>query len=206
MRGERMFKILSALENSKEAAIDVLGSYLIAGISHNPTKSMSAAGQFLDSRKGNKTTQHEKREQTRRFYSMVRYLEEDGLVRKEYIAGMTNVSITEKGKKKLEILRTSYSVWLPSSKYQNDMDDKKTSDNVASIVTFDIPEKERAKRDWLRCALNNMDFDMVHKSVWMGTGQIPVRFLEDLRDMKMGDYIEIFAITKMGSLKKINMK
>jgi DNA-binding transcriptional regulator PaaX len=203
MRGERMFKILSALESGKDASIDVLGSYLLAGMSHNPKKSLQSVNNFIDSRKESRKKKEEDRQEIRRFYSFVSYLKQDGLIRKEKITGKMTISITDKGKRKLEFLKESYSIQLPSFRYEYESEEGVGRDSVVTIVTFDVPEKERSKRDWLRCALNNMDFNMVHKSVWMKSGQIPERFLDDLKSMKMAKYLEIFAVAKNGSLRKV---
>jgi hypothetical protein len=203
MRGERMFKILSALESGKDTSIDILGSYLLAGMSHNPKKSIRVVNSFIDSRKESRKTKEDDRQETRRFYSFVSYLKQDGLIRKEKITGKISISITDKGKRKLEFLKESYSIQLPSFRYTYEPEEEANQDNAITIVTFDVPEKERSKRDWLRCALNNMEFNMIHKSVWMKSGQIPERFMDDLKAMKMAKYLEIFAVTKNGSLRKV---
>ena len=198
-----MFKILSALESGKDASVDVLGSYLLAGMSHNPKKSLQAVNNFIESRKEGRKAKEEDRQDVRRFYSLVSYLKQDGLIRKEKITGKITISITDKGKRKLEFLKESYSIQLPSFRYEYESEREISQDNAVTIVTFDVPEKERSKRDWLRCALNNMEFNMIHKSVWMKSGQIPERFLDDLKAMKMAKYLEIFAVTKNGSLRKV---
>ena len=71
------------------------------------------------------------------------------------------------------------------------------------IVSFDIPEEFRKKRDWLREVLRNLDFEMVHKSVWIGQSKIPSRMIKDLEIMDMFDYLQIFEVTKSGTLRKI---
>ncbi len=71
------------------------------------------------------------------------------------------------------------------------------------IVTFDIPESMRRKRDWLRAVLKNMELQMVQKSVWIGKTKIPEDFLEDLRELKLLEFVEIFEISNTGSLHHI---
>ncbi len=202
MRGERKFKILSLLNGGKNMALDALGAYLIMGLSYNPKKGIKASRDFLRMRENDRAEKEEGYRQTRRFYTFVRYLEQDGLVRREIVEKKIFVEITPRGKERLKGIKSSKSLSFPTSKYEK-KDSSQDSNHVATIITFDIPEKERAKRDWLRYALNNLNCNMIHKSVWMGKQGVPDKFLEDLRDMKMGDYVEIFAITKMGSLKKL---
>ena len=89
---------------------------------------------------------------------------------------------------------------MPETSYQ------KTDGDKLIIIAFDIPEKLRRKRNWIRKVLVGLDFKMIQKSVWQGTTKIPEDFLQDLNDLKIIDFIEIFQISKKGSLEKINPK
>ena len=71
------------------------------------------------------------------------------------------------------------------------------------IVSFDVPERERRKRDWLRDALRNLGLRMVHKSVWIGKQKLPREFLADLARLRLTDFIEVFEVGKQGSLRHI---
>ena len=77
-------------------------------------------------------------------------------------------------------------------------------DNKIKIITFDIPERERWKRAWLREALMFLGFSMLHKSVWVGKNKIPEQFLEDLRDMNLIKYTHILEVSASGTLKEIS--
>lgn len=71
------------------------------------------------------------------------------------------------------------------------------------IITFDIPEKKKVCRNWLRLALKDMNFNFLQKSVWVGTAALPEEFLDDLRKQEIFDFVEIFAVTKKGTLRQI---
>ena len=71
------------------------------------------------------------------------------------------------------------------------------------IVVFDVPEKERRKRDWLRSVLKRLELKMVQKSVWIGKVKIPKELLDDLFNLKLLDYVEIFEVSKSGSLRQL---
>jgi len=88
---------------------------------------------------------------------------------------------------------------LPNNKY------KSQSNDTLKIVIFDIPEREREKRDWLRIALKNLNFNMVQKSVWIGKAKLPKEFVQDLNRMNIFTYVEIFAVTKAGSLRSLKV-
>jgi DNA-binding transcriptional regulator PaaX len=48
------------------------------------------------------------------------------------------------------------------------------------IVAFDVPEHQRATRDWLRDELIDLGFELVQKSVWFGPGPLPEAFIRML--------------------------
>src|SRR3989338_825438 len=72
------------------------------------------------------------------------------------------------------------------------------------IISFDIPEKFRRKRDWLREVIQNLGFKMVHKSVWVGNIKLPEQLIFDLERVNILEFIEIFEVTKTGTLKKVD--
>ncbi len=60
------------------------------------------------------------------------------------------------------------------------------------IISFDIPEIYRRKRDWLRIELVSLGFGALHKSVWFGPAPLPKEFIEALNDMKIIKHIKFF--------------
>jgi len=127
----------------------------------------------------------------RNFYSMLSKLKKDGIIDKNGAKWI----VTAKGKARLRGATDS----LPSKKY------KTGNDATLKIVIFDIPEAERAKRDWLRSQLRNIGFQIIQRSVWAGKKKIPEAFLKDLRDMRILEYIEIFTVTKGGSIEELKI-
>ena len=78
---------------------------------------------------------------------------------------------------------------------------KKEKCRKSVVVIFDIPEKFSKKRKWLRGALKILGFSMVQRSVWMGKVKIPAELIEDLRELEIAQYVEIFEVTELASLK-----
>jgi len=74
---------------------------------------------------------------------------------------------------------------------------KKKSKNVTKtmIIIFDIPEKERICRDWLRSELIGFDYELIQKSVWFGP-PLPKEFIKYLDDKKLLRYIKFFKATE----------
>ena len=65
------------------------------------------------------------------------------------------------------------------------------------IISFDIPEKRRKVRNWLRNQIKIFGYKMLQQSLWIGPGPLPQNFLKRLEDLKIRKHIKTF---------KINMK
>jgi len=117
---------------------------------------------------------------------MLYKLRKDGLVENDEDGWI----ITALGKTKLAMLKSK----LPQKEYPKEPSD------ILIILMFDIPEKERRKRRWLRERLTGMGFRMVQKSVWSGKVKLPKKFIQDLKDLNILGHIDVFQATKLGSL------
>ena len=133
------------------------------------------------------------RQLKRNFSKLVYQLEKDGLVNKRD----TSVKITKKGMTRRGQLEMRLKTAMPDHTYNS-----APSESV-TIITYDIPEKMRGQRNWLRYALHNLKFTMLHKSVWMGKIELPEQFIKEIAFRKLTDYIEIMGITKQGTIRKI---
>lgn len=135
-----------------------------------------------------------KKRQLQQFYSILNQLKNQGFIQKKKQTRLSFWKITQKGLKKLKIIKDGSHFYSKKFKYQ------KINDNIMKIVIFDIPEKERYKRDWLRSALSVLGFSLLQQSVWIGSKKIPEDFLYDLKNLKILSYIHIFEITKQGTI------
>ncbi len=142
------------------------------------------------------TIDHEKLTR-QQLYDLMYRLRRDGLIVKAKKRRGVTWLITAKGKSKMAKLAARFAAEPPPPRYEAEPSD------AIVIVAFDIPEKERRKRVWLRSALKNLGFRLLQKSVWIGKVKIPELFLEDLRRFKLIAYTEIFAISKRGSIRHI---
>lgn len=131
------------------------------------------------------------------FHSLLNKLKREGLIKKEENKRNSPWSITGLGFKKLSLLKKKgKDTELVRKKYKH-----QRGNNVV-IIAFDIPEKERKKRDWLRTALFSLGFKKLQRSVWAGRAGIPNDFFNDLKKYNMLVYVHIFAVTKRGSLSE----
>ncbi len=132
------------------------------------------------------------------FYSLMNRLKRDGLVSKKGEGRGSDWHITKAGVKHLERLKENprFSTQLPSRRYI-----KKESTSLV-IVTFDVPERERRKRNWLRVQLVALGFEMLQRSVWIGKVQIPDDLMTDMRQHGIISYVHILSVNKSGSIIK----
>jgi hypothetical protein len=124
-----------------------------------------------------------------RVHNMLYRLRKDGLIEDT----ARGISITARGKKKLEQLRRNQNkaqLYAP------------VASKELCFVIFDIPEIAKAHRNWLRSVLKNLGFTMLQKSVWVGKLKIPAVFFEDLAERRLADYVRIFTISKTGSIDR----
>lgn len=138
----------------------------------------------------------------RRYDNTLAWLKREGLIiaSRKTKEGVSWPSLTHKGLSCLQKLRKRTKNQPPSPVYPT----TKTKNEI--IVIFDIPERERLKRSWLRLVLRNAGFRMIQKSVWMGRSKFPRDFLEDLHRMGILEFVEIFEVTKLGTLHDIDKK
>lgn len=76
-------------------------------------------------------------------------------------------------------------------------------DGIPRIVSFDIPEKERKKRRWIREALLECGYHSLQKSVWIGFAPLPENFFEDSDLLSLRNCIHVFGIDRRGTIEEI---
>jgi DNA-binding transcriptional regulator PaaX len=118
-------------------------------------------------------------------------LKKEGLIEKRGYGENSIFSISKKGLKKI---KEEENKLLPEINYTKPKGDK------IILVSFDIPEEKRNKRDWLRRALAYLGFENIHQSVFITKGKMPKKFFMDLKKIKLINYIEIIEVTGSGTL------
>jgi DNA-binding transcriptional regulator PaaX len=106
-------------------------------------------------------------------------------------------------------INNSTSGWLITKKGQNRFkknNEKSLLDYLPSpfkknspqnmIISFDIPEKNRKIRYWLRSQLKIFGYKMLQQSLWIGPGPLPPLFLIRIEKLDIRKNIKIFKISK----------
>ncbi len=134
------------------------------------------------------------------FYSLLNNLKNQGLIEKRKTGNKKDSiwKITKKGLEKLKLTKENKNFSKSKINYKKEKDDK------IKVVIFDIPEKERHKRAWLRFALVALGFSLLQQSVWIGKNKISEQFMRDLQERGMLSYIQIFEISKKGTIIQIS--
>jgi hypothetical protein len=188
-------KILGLLQHQAEATVDIIDAMMSPrGESYRKLKRGIKYGP-----RHFKTDWAETYRDNQKFYSLMNYLKNQGLVENKKQGAKSTWKITAKGVEKLKIIKHRNLYSQTSANYGD-----AGSDTTQKIIAYDIPAAEgNRKRFWLRWALLNMGFKMLQKSVWVGKKKIPEEFMNDLRERKMLKYIQIFEVTKSGTLHEI---
>lgn len=191
MRGNLLLKTLETLKECALNQADLFEAILVAGYGASGGKINYEFRKIQNAKESRKLERQELERRKKRFRNFVYQMKHDGLIEEGEHAG--DYQISKRGKEKIEELKRK----LPTRHY------KLGGSTRLTIISFDIPEKLRNKRDWLREVIKNLNFSMVHQSVWVGKSRIPKELIEDLDSLRILDYVEIFEVTKSGSLKKI---
>jgi DNA-binding transcriptional regulator PaaX len=118
-------------------------------------------------------------------------LKRDGLVEKIGSTRNARWYLTKRGDRVIQQLSGKFTGNLPRE------------DGKFRIVTFDIPEKERRKRQWLRNELVSCNYHLLQKSVWLGKRPLPLFFLKEAESIGLMKYLHIFEISKRGTIKEV---
>jgi len=199
MKGEKTLYVLERIAEAVISSGDLFSAFLTAGYGASSGKINKAIDKQYNERVRRSALVREQVLEKQRYYNLISMLKRDNLLKESGGKGNQKFILSEKGKKKLEELKSRYKKRMPETKYLA------VKSECATIAIFDIPETERRKRDWLRRALRHLGFRLIQKSVWLGKVKIPKNFLNDLRNLDLIEYIEIFQVTKTGSLKNIRM-
>lgn len=192
MRGKILLKALELLYDGAMTQVDFFAAVLSAGYGASASRIEYEYQNHRRISESKKFRGENIKDRKRRLSIFISKMKHDGLIKE---LNDNKFIISDMGKGKLGQLKNN----LPSRYYNSEI-----GKNNLVIISFDVPEKLRRKRDWLREVIRNLGFEMIHKSVWIGKVKIPKEFILDLEDLKILEFVEIFEISKTGSLKKIN--
>jgi DNA-binding PadR family transcriptional regulator len=193
MRGEITIKVLEAVKDAVVNVADLFDVFLTAGYG----ASLGKMRYMLAEKERIRDKEELRRKMQQRYYSMLYRLKQQGFIKTSPKKEGVVIRITRIGKEKLSKLLKQSKERLPAPRYL-----KKEAEQFV-IIAFDIPEHSKKKRDWLRAVLKYFGMRMIQKSVWAGKLKLPKEFLDDLRRYNILNCVEIFEISKAGSLQQV---
>lgn len=196
MKGNLTLKILQTLKEMSFEGADLCEAILVAGYGASGSKIRKVADDLREKRSVKDTLFTEKRYR-RNYQKLVSKLKTQGLLKVEDRGGQDFFFITSTGRSKLAVLESEAHRRMPEVSYEL------ASGSHPIIISFDIPEKQKRKREWLREVLKRLGLKMVQKSVWIGVGRVPKQFLEDLEKLNLLECVEIFEVGKTGTLRHV---
>ncbi len=200
MKGDVTLKILEAIAEFSGDAVDRIEAFLSAGYGASGAGQRRALARVHNERVKREFQREKEIKLSKRTADFLFRLKRDGLVVEVNKNNKKSFKLTTKGiGKMLELERRQKRIGhMPDlNKYS------KISGPVLVIAIFDIPETKRECREWLRLVFRKLGLRMLQRSVWVGRIKIPTDLALDLKNLEIIDCVEIFAITKTGSLSRV---
>lgn len=134
----------------------------------------------------------------RKFKRAISYLLENDLVTKKSLdkrkrGGIVEIKITQEGRKRIEEITSSYK-------------ETRTWDKKVYLITYDIPEEQRVKRNRLREYLKRIGCGFLQESVWLSPYN-PKKIIKDfITENNLGGLVLVSSLGKDGSIGEENLK
>lgn len=194
-RNEFTLKILETIGHLSLGSVDFLDR-LASGGKYLPKNEYRELMKRKNKRHSDWDAEIEEMRDKQKFYSTLYNLHKSGLIEKKKVKNKTLWSITKKGKDRKDELffKLRTVIFAPKEKYKLEPNDHPI------IVVFDIPEKERNKREWLRAVLQYLGFELLQKSVWIGSIKLPEELITDLEKLNMLSSVKIFSVLENGNI------
>jgi len=188
MRGDVIYKILSFLENKSLEMTDLFLAFTESGYG----ASMGKIDYQYNKRQADRYFVQIEREKKRNLQKYIYKLKSDGLISEN---SFKKINLSKKGEKKLDLIKKTRI--LDKNLY------KKENGKEVIIISYDIPVLFNRERNALREILKILGLKMIHQSVWVGKIKLPNNLIVALEKAGILEYVEIFKVTKSGSLKEI---
>ncbi|MEK7542249.1 MAG: CRISPR-associated endonuclease Cas2 [Patescibacteria group bacterium] len=129
--------------------------------------------------------EYDRQKARRSFSQFVRYLQEKGYIRVKTLEGTKGMLLTPKGAARVLQVRRKIK------------EKKKRKDGKWIMVIFDIPEKKKKAREFLRDALVDLGYEQFQKSVWICPYDVYKETEEAVRSYQTIPYVRLFLIEEL---------
>lgn len=90
-----------------------------------------------------------------------------------------------------------------AEKLKNRIENRLNWDEKWRLVSFDIPEKQRKERGWLRGILKTHEYRQLHKSVFLGKLPLPEEIYREIYNRKLAAFIHIITVGEIDDESKL---
>jgi len=126
------------------------------------------------------------RKEARKYFSqLIYYLKKKGYIKIKNLGAKKGVILTEKGSEK--VLKTKLKI----------EEKKRRPDGKWIMLIFDIPERKRHLRDFLRSVIYFLGYKMLQRSVWICPYDVLKKTEVVLRKYSLDRYVKIFLIEEI---------
>ena len=186
MRKDVTLNILEILLNFVPSSTDELIAFLLA---HGDRKVWNKDRLKLKKIRENK---YYDALEAKRLIKTISRLKSQGAVSVEKDRG---IFLTKRGKYQLDRLSRSRVIDLVKNDYKKD----KLDGDKFCIVLFDIKERDRNLRNWLRSVLRNLGYYTLQQSVMIGKTKLPQELIHEFKKQNILHCLHIFTVTKSDS-------
>lgn len=121
----------------------------------------------------------------RSLYNAIKRLERKNLIGVRSRSGREEWSLTSEGERVARVLKAKL------NQRQGNWDKK------WRLVIFDVPEKIRGRRDFLRKELHSLGFHQLQKSVWASPYPMPPEFDDIFSELSLGNSFRVVVADKI---------
>jgi len=129
--------------------------------------------------------EYERRKARRSFSQFIGYLQKQGYIKTKSLEGIKGVLLTPKGAEKILYVKRKLAA------------KEKRKDGKWIMIIFDIPEKQRKARDFLRDALSDMGYEKLQQSVWVCPYDVYKETEEAVRSYQIVPCVKLFLIEEI---------
>lgn len=79
-------------------------------------------------------------------------------------------------------------------------------DKKYRVVIFDVPEKKRSNRDWLRNELYVLEYSQLQESVFISKFPLPADLIKEIKEKKMSNCVNYLLMDKVYDIGAIKEK
>ena len=128
---------------------------------------------------------YERRKAKKSFSQFVGYLREKGYIKVKALEGTKGIILTPKGAARVLQVKRKLK------------EKKKRKDGRWIMIAFDIPEKQKKAREYLRGALVDLGYQKFQQSVWVCPYDVYKETEEAVRSYRIIPYVKLFLIEEI---------